>query len=200
MRYDSILKNELDMVIIVTGISCSGKTTLAKKLGERYGYNVLSLDDYKVELYEKYGFLNETERCNLWDTARNLFCADIIKRCRGGETFIVEYPFDYTWREFFDYLKEQYETTLFVVNCNSRSFNDIWNSRVLRDGSLNDEVRPLCLTASKYIKDSVYESNEKLNTNYKGKKHAEYMDGKYTCIVGDYVVSDDVLKSELGMV
>lgn len=187
MDYD-VLKNLKSSLIIVTGVSASGKSTLANKISEEYKYSLLSMDDYKIKFYEKYGFISEFERKSLWNLAKKMFCADIISYVRKSQTIIIEYPFDVSWQSFFDYITKQYKYKTVIINCNSRNFDDIWKSRLKRD--LDYTNRSKCLTASKYIKDTLYESNGKLNDNYKEIKKKEYENNKYTSIFGDIVISD----------
>lgn len=191
MSYDSILSSRSGLLIIISGISSSGKTTLAKGLSKKYNYPVLSMDDYKVKVYEEFGFESEYERKLLWNMAKNMFCTDIIKNARTGCSFIVEYAFDISWQEFFEYVSGEYDFNTIVINCNSRSFEDIWKSRVERDSTCVDRAK--CLTASKYVKGKLYENNGKLNDKYKDKKKKDYEDGVYTSLYGDLVISDSDL-------
>ena len=183
-----LFKNQVKTLFIVTGISASGKSTLGHKLGDMTGYEVLSLDDYKEKVYEYYGFKNDYERKILWNMAKLKFEADIVITMRSGRSIIIEYPFDQSWQEFFDYISKEYNYITSVISCDTRDFEDIWNSRVIRDSNYAD--RPKCLTASAYIKDKLYESNHKINDEYKEVKRQEYMNGKYTSIKGDYIYSD----------
>lgn len=183
----NMLQKLKSSLIIVTGIAGSGKSTVANKINKEYGYPLLSMDNFKIELYEKYGFISELERKNLWNLAKETFCAEIISYMRKGQTIIIEYPFDISWQSFFNYVIEQYKYKSIVVNCNSREFDDIWNSRVKRD---TESIERKSLTASKYIKDVLYESNNKLNDNYKEIKRQEYKNNKYTSIIGDFIISD----------
>lgn len=187
MDYD-VLRNLKSSLIIVTGVSASGKSTLANKISEEYKYPLLSMDDYKIKFYEKYGFISEFERKNLWNLAKKMFCTDIISYVRKRQTIIIEYPFDVSWQSFFDYITKQYKYKTVIINCNSRNFDDIWKSRLKRD--LDYTNRSKCLTASRYIKDTLYESNEKLNNNYKEIKKKKYENNKYTSIFGNIVISD----------
>ena len=194
MIKNDILENLHSFLIIVNGMSASGKTTLAKKIQEKYKYPLLSMDDYKVKLYDKYGFVSETERLRLRNIAKETFCAEIILYMRKNQTIIIEYPFNESWQEFFDEIKNQYSYKILVINCDSRDFDDIWNSRVKRDSECIN--RSISLTASKYIKDKLYESNNKLNDEYKEIMRKEYENNKYTSIKGDIIISDKNLKIE----
>lgn len=192
MQDKLMLDNLESSLIIITGMAGSGKTTLANKIVEKYKYLLLSMDDYKVELYEKYGFINEVERKRLWNLAKETFCAEIIFYMRQRKTIIVEYPFDETWQDFFDLITKQYQYKSIVIKCDSREFDDIWTSRVKRD--LESNKRPKCLTASKYIKDVLYESNNKLSDENREKKRRAYKENKYTSIKGDIIISDKDIK------
>lgn len=186
-----LFEQSVKTLFIVTGISASGKSTLAHKLGDMTGYEIFSLDTYKEKVYEQYGFKNEYERKILWNMAKLEFEADIIITMRSKKSIIIEYPFDQSWQEFFDYISKEYDYITVVINCNTRDFEAIWNSRATRDSNFAD--RPKCLTASAYIKGELYESNQKINDQYKEVKRQEYMNEKYTSIKGNYVYSDKEL-------
>lgn len=185
----------MSVMIIVTGISASGKSTLANKIKNTFNIPLLSLDDYKVALYEKYGFKNDIERKILRKMAILNMKADIFLLMRENKKFIIEYPFDSTWQEFFDYLVDEYNYKSVIINCNSRSFDDIWNSRIKRESDF--EERPKCLTAQAYIKDKLYISNNKLNDDYKEIKRKEYEEGKYTSLKGNIILDDKNYYDEL---
>lgn len=176
-------------LFVVTGISGSGKTTVAHIVGKMINCEImLSLDDYKVSVYEKYGFLNDTERKILWDCAKTQFQADIISGLRQGKNIIIDYPFDISWQDFFEYCSTRYHYNLVIINCNTRNFDDIWESRIERDFS---NSRHDSLTASKYIKGKIYVRNsKKYDCKKREQKQYEYKTGKYTSLLGDYEFTD----------
>lgn len=114
--------------------------------------------------------------------------ADMFLLMRENRSFIIEYPFDSTWQEFFDNIIKDYDYKSVIINCNSRTFEDIWKAREMRDSNAN--TRPKCLTAQAYIKGELYISNNKLNDNYKQLKRKEYIEGKYSSLKGDYIFND----------
>lgn len=179
-------------IFIVTGISGSGKTTLSRRLSEYLQCPLLSFDDYKLKLYERYGFRTDQERKRLWEQAKRLYQVDIL-RMTGN--LIIEYPFDTSWQKFFDLFSNDFGYTVVCVYCNSREFEDIWQARVQRDSDILQ--RPRCLTASAYVCGELYVSNGKLNAQYKEKKRLQYLNDKYTSIVGDYVITDAALSQIL---
>ena len=44
------------LLLVVSGFSCTGKTTLAKKIAERYSLPLISRDDIKESLYDSLGY------------------------------------------------------------------------------------------------------------------------------------------------
>ena len=116
------------------------------------------------------------------------FKASIIELARCSKPVIVEYPFDSSWQEFFNFIGQQYDYSILVVNCNTRDFDEIWDSRVARDSDFT--MREKCLTASVYVKDKLYESDGKLNDSYKEVKRKEYESGKHTSLQGNRVFTD----------
>ena len=189
------MTNREKTLIIITGISSSGKTTLAKQLNEKYGLQTYSLDDYKVQCYEKTGFYNEQERLILRQQAIQNFKTDIIKHIRTGSSLVCEYPFTLEWQEFFDYIKEYYKYNIIVVNCNTKPFEDIWNLRIRRDRELID--RHPSLTASAYIKYKTFvPAVTKFTAEYKQLKEQEYITDKYCKLSGDFVISDKLFQTQ----
>lgn len=182
-------------LIIFTGMSATGKTTLAGMLKEKYtNIKYLALDDFKESVYEQYGFCNDSERKVLWNLAKQMFQIALTKEMRESNIIIVDYAFDKSWNEFFENMSKTYRYKRVVVNFNTRDFESVWESRVNRDES---SERPKCLTASAYIKDKLYVSNGKINDEYKEVKRKEYEEGKYTNIEGDIVISDKKLVNML---
>ena len=51
------------LLIIVSGFSCTGKTTLANKIAKRYSLPLISRDDLKESLYDSLGY-SDTEWSN----------------------------------------------------------------------------------------------------------------------------------------
>ena len=49
-------------LIIFTGAPASGKSSIADEVGKRLGINVISKDENKIRLFEKYGFTNHDEK------------------------------------------------------------------------------------------------------------------------------------------
>ena len=92
------------MIVLITGASHTGKTALAQKLLERYGYPYLSLDHLKMGLIRS-GYTHLTPMDDgklteyLWPVAREM----VKTAVENGQNLIVEgcyIPFD--WAKDFD--------------------------------------------------------------------------------------------------
>lgn len=176
---------------IITGVSASGKTTLATKAYKILKESVfLSVDSYKQKIYEENGFINEQERKLLNQLAKDEFKKDLIIQMRNSSPdIIVEYPFSEEWQEFFQNVASTYKYTIIIINCNTKPFDDIWTAKVKRDKDKN--ARPLCLTAQTYIPKELYEPKYDLNSyDVKEIHRREYIDQIYNKLKGDYLFSD----------
>lgn len=182
-------------LIIITGLSGSGKTTLAEALGKGFGLEVVAFDDFKVKEYENYGFMNEDERLALQAAAKEKFEHGIRARMLADLTFIVEYPFRSYWQEFFDSVARKYNYKLLVINCNTRDFEELWESKIRRDN--NPEVRPECLVADAYIKDKLCIRADISSSEFKEKHRLAYENGTFTSIQGNYVYTDEEVRGVL---
>lgn len=182
-------------LIVVTGISSSGKSTLSRKLRDKLNdklfVDLFSVDNFKEEIYEEIGFRNEIERQVLKTYALSKFKTSIICSMRKNvDVVIIEYVFDLSWQEFFNSVCDIYGYTLVIINCISRSFEDIWESKVKRDSNFN--VRPKCLTAGAYIKDKLFVPKADLYSDeYKEIHRVEYNTNLYTSLEGDYIINDN---------
>lgn len=175
-------------LVICTGISASGKTTYAENLCRTKGIQMLSLDDFKVEAYEEFGFTSEFERLNLRQLAICKFKAELINIMRTGNSVVVEYPFDSSWQEFFDTVSKEYKYKTIVVKFDTLDFKEIWQRRVQRDSNPLENNRHISLIASKYIKGQLFENDGDLCAEHKEEIRKQYKSGERTCLIGDIVL------------
>lgn len=196
-----ILERELShnkVMIVITGISGSGKSTVMKELQETVSdkdTNVfLSVDDFKVREYEKYGFCNGIEKEVLRDKAVNAFKAEIIINARDRRNIIVEYPFAAKWQPFFNYIHDEYGYRLVIVNCNSRDFEEIWRKKVDRD-FITDKRHPALVSDMFFDKDN-YSSNIECSDDFKNKLYGLYISNYYNSITGDIMYKESGWKEE----
>ncbi|MBI4122050.1 MAG: ATP-binding protein [Parcubacteria group bacterium] len=79
-------------VIIVTGLAATGKSTLAKHLGERLALPVLSKDAIKERLFDALGWSDRAWSKRMGAAAKVLY--DLIEgQLKAGQSFIVETNF-----------------------------------------------------------------------------------------------------------
>ena len=180
--------NSKNQLIVITGSTGSGKTTLAKLISKHYKIELISLDTIKEQTCDTYGFLNPFEKQLLADTAKHIFKAKLISKMRKGKSIVIEYPFNNSWQEFFNKVTNQYKYELIVVNCTSRDFDNIWEDKIARDKS---ESRHKSHLANKYIKWSRCEiDNTLFSDDYKALEQEKYTNNYYTSIIGDKILTD----------
>ena len=194
-----ILERELSrgkVMIIITGISGSGKSTVMRKLQEVVSSGdanaFLSVDDFKIREYEKYGFHNVVEKGILKDKAVDAFKTEVIMNARKGRNIIVEYPFAVKWQPFFDYIHDDYGYRLVVVNCNSRDFDEIWQKKVCRDNNADERHR--ALVADMYLDKDHWSPNFECSNDSKNELHDQFISNYYNSITGDVVYKESGLK------
>ena len=176
-------------LVVVTGISGSGKTTLASIISNKLNGVEYSVDALKVHVYESAGFIDLEERIILNDLAKQMFKRDVMLALRAEiATVVVEYPFVIEWQNFFAHEAKNYNYTLIVINCNTLSFDKIWERRLKRD--LDETVRPKCLIAEQYISNKLFTQDNKLEEAHKLEQCEMYKNGYYTSITGDYNYTD----------
>lgn len=171
-------------LIVVTGITGSGKTTLANALGTKLHIRVESLDSQKEENYDLYGFSNLYERRILDDMSKLEFKADLVSSLRCGSSIIIEHPFSKRWQKFFQKICSEYGYKLVIINCNTRDFEEIWRAKLERDES---SVRHPAHLARFYMSKTEYET---YNADSKLREARNYYNNYYNSLSGDEVYTD----------
>lgn len=84
--------------ILITGIPASGKSTIAKYLGEQLNLPVLSKDRIKELLYDTIGFQSRAKKVRLGEASMEImyYAAEQLMACR--QSFILENNFESTSR------------------------------------------------------------------------------------------------------
>ena len=158
------------MIVLITGASHTGKTTLAQKLLEQYKYPYLSIDHLKMGLIRS-GNTELTPMCS--DTALTAYLWPIIREIiktaiENKQNLIVEgcyIPFDWTKdfsKEYLDNIR--YYCLVMSENYISNHFADIRKYASITENRLNDEW----CTLESVRKDNaqVLELAQKHNVNY----------------------------------
>lgn len=127
----------MNKLIIITGISGTGKTTLAKTLYNKIeNSTLLSYDELSESIYDIVGFKNINEKRTL-----QLLNEEMYKRLieesmkRKDEVIILDKPFRKEWIDFFDSLTEKYSYEVYTINMFAESFDIIWKRLLKREKS-----------------------------------------------------------------
>ena len=158
------------MIILITGASHTGKTTLAQKLLEKYKYPYLSMDHLKMGLIRS----GNTELTPLSDDNDlmeylwQIVCEMIKTAIENGQNLIVEgcyIPFD--WEKYFtkEYLDNiRYYCLVMSEKYIRNHFGDIKRYANVTENRLNDEY----CTMESVLEDNaqVLELAQKYNVNY----------------------------------
>ena len=171
LAYCTILKSGcIEVIILITGASHTGKTALAQKLLEEYKYPYLSIDHLKMGLIRSGNtkltpLSNDTDlTAYLWPIVR-----EIIKTAiENNQNLIIEgcyIPFD--WSNDFDkeYLKDiKYYCLVMSEKYIRKHFSDIQKYENIIEKRLNDE----CCTLENVIEDNrqVLKLAQLHNVNY----------------------------------
>jgi len=130
----------MNKLIIITGVSGTGKTTLAKILNKKLdGSILLSYDEFSEKIYDMIGFKNKEQKKHLYYLKIEMY-KKLIEECmqRKDEIIILEKPFKIQWKEFFKRLVKEYDYEVYTINMFSKSFQTIWNRLLKRESSKED--------------------------------------------------------------
>lgn len=124
-------------LIIITGISGTGKTTLAKMLYEKLeNSTLLSYDEFSEKIYDMIGFKNKEQKKHLYYLKLETY-QRLIEECmqRKDKIIILENPFKTEWKSFFEELGNKYQYQIYTVNMFAKDFQTIWNRLLKRESS-----------------------------------------------------------------
>ena len=71
------IKENNKYLILVTGLPASGKTTISKRLAVEFGLHYIGKDEYKIKMYEEYGFSSAEEKKALDNRSEELMYSDL---------------------------------------------------------------------------------------------------------------------------
>lgn len=77
-------------LIIISGAPGTGKTTISLELAKRLKYRLISKDDFKLFLFEKYGFNSIESKKKLDEKAEKMFWSQIKECICLNENIIVD--------------------------------------------------------------------------------------------------------------
>ncbi|MBD3328480.1 AAA family ATPase [Candidatus Peregrinibacteria bacterium] len=106
------------LLLIITGPSCTGKTTLAQKIGERFELPVISRDDIKESLFDSLGVKDREWSKSIGAASFGILYKMIHILLKARKSFIIETPLnpEYDGRKFLE-LKQEYDFEVIQVMC-----------------------------------------------------------------------------------
>lgn len=147
-------------LIIITGISGTGKTTLAKKLYEKLENSILlSYDEFSEKICDIVGFKNKEQKNHLYYLKTKMY-KELIEECmqRKDEIIILEKPFKTEWRNFLEDLTIKYKYNAYTINVFAKDFETIWNRLIKREYNKNERHPSHYLDSYYYKKKDEYRS------------------------------------------
>ena len=105
-------------LIIISGFSCTGKTALAKKIGEHFSLPAIGRDDLKESLYDSLGYSDREWSKKLGVASYRLLYLVAEKILYSGGSIVVESNFKVqTDAEKLETLKHKYQCYLLQIHC-----------------------------------------------------------------------------------
>lgn len=124
-------------LIIITGVSGTGKTTLARILHEKLEDSILlSYDELSEKMYDIIGFKNKKQKEHLYRLNISIY-KKLIKESmeREDKIVILEKPFKKEWKRILNNLVNKYEYQAYTINMFAKDFETIWNRLLKREKS-----------------------------------------------------------------
>ena len=105
-------------LIIVSGMSCTGKTSIAHKIGDRFNLPVYGRDDFKESLFDSLGYSNREWSKKLGIASYQLLYLVTEQLLSRKQSVVIESNFksQFDSRKFKD-LKEKYQCSLLQIHC-----------------------------------------------------------------------------------
>lgn len=82
--------------ILVAGMPASGKSSIAKAIGEKWNLPVISKDSIKELLFDNVGFQSRAEKVNLGTAAMEIMYYTAEQLMKAKQPFILENNFEYS--------------------------------------------------------------------------------------------------------
>lgn len=145
-------------IVLLAGYPATGKSYLCQKILERMPqFHVVSQDDMKEQLFDRYGFDNMEEKIQIEKESWKLYYKIMEEELKQGNSIISDYPFSDKQKGRIQTLAEQYHYQVVT-------FRLIGDLEVLFQRSLKrdlDSKRHLSHLVSKYHKGDVLTDRRK---------------------------------------
>ncbi len=149
----------MNKLIIITGISGTGKSTLAKKLYNKIeNSTLLSFDILTENIYDIVGFKNKAEKKSLQQLNANIY-KNLIEECmkRKDEIIILEKPFKIEWKDYLDQIRKKYKYKILTINLFTNDFDKLFDNLLKREMSKADRHPSHYLTSYSLKEKELYE-------------------------------------------
>ena len=125
----------VNLMIIVTGTSATGKTILSNKLASRFNLPLINKDEIKELLFDCLGIKDEEWSVQLGVASFELSYLFVEKLCQTGKSFIVEGNFEDKFAtKIFSDLKAKYNYKILQLYCHA-SEGILYKRYIERDNS-----------------------------------------------------------------
>ena len=120
-------------IIIFTGPPASGKSSVAEFISHKKGIEVISKDNYKILLFEKYGFTNHDEKKELSILGEKQMYSEIINAVNNDIDIIVDNNFK-NFDKIREILKDTTNKVTVLCICFTAEYSKLaerYNNRIL---------------------------------------------------------------------
>ena len=190
----------MNKLIIVTGISGSGKTTISKYIYNHYkNSTIISMDILKENIYDLVGFDSYKEKQGLKNIVYNTFIK-LLTECmkRKDENIIIEYPFNKKWEQIFKELVDKYNYDAITIKVKGKDYDTIFQRLNERNNSLKRHPSHSLTKYNLKEKDKYKSTNEldyqELKNDYEDNKYTSICIGKEINYINDSSNYKDIIK------
>lgn len=112
------INNLKPTIVIITGLPCTGKTILAKKIESTFNIKLLTKDDFKEILFEKFGCNNREWSKKIGATSYDILYLLAEKLMKTKDSFIIESNFHPVYSsEILNILINKYDYYAIQIRC-----------------------------------------------------------------------------------
>lgn len=190
----------MNRLIIVTGISGSGKSTISNYIYNHFkNSTIISMDVLKENIYDLVGFNNYDQKQNLKLIIYNTFM-ELLDECmkRKDENIIVEYPFNNNWGNKFKKLVDRYNYEAITIKVKGKDYDTIFQRLDNRDNSLKRHPSHSLVKYNLKEKDKYKSTNkldyQKLKNDYETDKYTSINIGREIVFINDDFDYNNLIK------
>lgn len=155
-----------NVMIVVTGASATGKTTLSKNLSNKFKLPVINKDEIKELLFDYLGTKDEEWAMKLGMSSFELSYLFAEKLCQTGKPFIIEGNFENKYAaKTLTAIKSKYNYRILQIYCHAQV--DVLYDRYMKRDNSGDRHPGHIISISGFeeFKSRIYSKNFKLDIN-----------------------------------